>query len=241
MRSRPPRILVLQHMSACHPGIFRDLLRADGIAWDAVALDAGERIPDLAGYAALLAMGGPMDVWEEELHPWLRAEKAAIREAVAERGMPYLGICLGHQLLADALGGEVRPAARPEIGVFEVALNEQGQRHPLFDGLPAQASYLQWHAAEVVRAPAGAAVLARSSDCAVQAVAVGERAFGLQFHAEVDAATLAEWLAEPSAREALIQRLGEAGADRFAAEASAQMAALNRAARQLYLNFRALL
>ena len=241
MARRRPRILVLQHMSVCHPGIFRELLRADSTPWDAVALDAGEPIPDLAGYDGLLVMGGAMDVWQEAEHPWLRAEKAAIREAVLARGMPYLGICLGHQLLADALGGEVRLAPAPEIGVFEVALNDAGRRHPLFAGLPAQGRFLQWHAAEVVRPPAGAAVLAASASCAVQALACGERAFGLQFHAEVDAPTLAEWLADPVAQEALVLRLGADGPARFTDEVQAHMAHLNEMARRLYNNFSALL
>jgi len=236
-----PRLLVFQHGSGCHPGIFRDLLRADGIAWDAVALEAGEPIPDLEGYDALLVMGGPMDVWQEDLHPWLRAEKRAIREAVVERGLPYLGICLGHQLLAEALGGEVRPAATPEVGVFEVALSAGGQAHPLLTGLPAAGRYLQWHAAEVKGAPPGATVLASSNACAVQALAVGGRALGLQFHAEVDALTLADWLAAPSAAEDLVHHLGADGPARFVAEARAHMDRLNRAARRLYANFMALL
>ena len=207
-----------------------------------VALDAGEPIPELAGYDALLVMGGAMDVWQEAEHPWLRAEKRAIRAAVLEHGMPYLGICLGHQLLADALGGEVRPATSPEVGVFEVGLTDGRAR--AIRCSPAcrrRARFLQSHAAEVVRPPAGATVLASSDACAVQALAVGERALGLQFHAEVDAATLAEWLAEPDVREALVEALGADGPARFAAAAQAQMAELNAAARQLYVNFRALL
>jgi GMP synthase-like glutamine amidotransferase len=143
-------------MPAGHPGIFQDLLRRDGVGWQALRLDLGESIPDLAGFAALWVMGGPQDVWEEEEHPWLRAEKAAIREAVRVRRMPFLGICLGHQLLADALGGMVGKAAAAEIGVHEVALAAGAAGHPLLAGLPACGPVLQWHRAEVRRPPAGA-------------------------------------------------------------------------------------
>jgi GMP synthase-like glutamine amidotransferase len=230
-------VLVFQHMDAGHPGIFRDLLRRDGIAWQTLRLDLGEPIPDLAGFAALWVMGGPQDVWEEDEHPWLTLEKAAIREAVLARRMPFLGICLGHQLLADALGGRVGKAAAPEIGVYEVALADGAAGHPLLSGLPARGRFLQWHRAEVRRPPTGARVLAGSASCAIQALAVGERAFGLQGHVEVDAATLEEWLATPAAVAELERALGRDGPARFAADARAHMAACNRAARRLYANF----
>jgi GMP synthase-like glutamine amidotransferase len=239
--SRRPRVLVFQHMELAHPGIFRDCLRADGIEWSVVALEAGDAIPALEEYDGLLVMGGAQDVWQEAEHPWLRSEKQAIRKAVLEYGMPYLGICLGHQLLAAALGGEVQPAKNPEVGVFEVELTEAGRGHPLFAGLEPTPRFVQWHAAEVTTPPAGATVLASSSACAVQALAVGERAFGLQFHAEVDVPTLADWLSDPATTEALIRRLGTAGAARFPAEAHAQMPGLNAAARQIYTNFAPLL
>ena len=233
---REPRILVFQHMDAGHPGIFGEFLRQDGIAWQPVRLDRGEPIPDLAAFDALWVMGGPQDVWQEVEHPWLADEKAAIREAVLGRRMPYLGICLGHQLLADALGGRVEPAAEPEIGVFEVALCAGAARDPLFAGLPERVRFLQWHRAEVRRPPDGAKVLTTSPRCRVQAIGVGARAFGLQCHAEVDAATLDEWLGIPAAVADLQQALGSDGASRFAADARADMAACNRAARQIYAN-----
>lgn len=232
-----PRILVFQHIAVEHPGIFRDFLRRDGVSWQAVELDAGEPIPDLSGVDALWVMGGPMDVWEEEEHPWLAPEKAAIREAVRERGMPFLGVCLGHQLLADALGGEVGPSETPEIGMLEIELSAAGRQSPLFAGLPATARCLQWHSAEVKRLPRGAEILAASPACRVQAMAAGPRAFGIQYHVEITARTVADWGAVPAYKAALEGSLGADALPRFEAEARDHMAALNRSARLFYDNF----
>jgi GMP synthase-like glutamine amidotransferase len=231
-------LLVFQHVRAEHPGILRDFLRADGIPWRAVELDAGERIPDLGDFSALVVMGGPMDVWEEDLHPWLRDEKAAIREAVVERGMPVLGVCLGHQLLAEALGGEVGRAARPEVGFLEVELTEAGRRSDFLAGLPERITPLQWHGAEVKRLPAGAEALASSPVSAVQAFAVGDRALGLQFHVEITPATVGEWAVIPAYAAALEATLGAGAVARLEREAAQRMAASNRAARVVYDNFR---
>src|SRR5215470_17285074 len=142
------RFLVFQHIAIEHPGIFRDFMAADGITWDAVELDAGEEIPPLDRYDALWVMGGPMDVWEEDGHPWLAAEKRAIRAAV-ERELPFMGICLGHQLLGAAMGGRVAKAAQAEVGVLDVALTEAGRGDPLFQGMAPVFKALQWHGAEV--------------------------------------------------------------------------------------------
>ena len=231
-----PRVLVFEHMQAGHAGIFCDLLREQGIAWHSVRLDLGEPIPDLDEFDALWVMGGPMDVWQEAEHPWLVPEKAAIREAVVDRAMPYFGICLGHQLLADALGGVVQPAARPEVGVFEIARTPAGERHALLDGLPQRPRVLQWHTAEVVEPPDGAEVLASSPDCGVQAMAVGERALGLQFHLEIDHPTLDAWLSVSDNVAALIKRRGPDGARAFVEDAHAHMAEFNRSARALHAN-----
>ena len=227
-------------MPGGHPGLFRDLMQSDGIACREVRLDRGEPIPDLAAYDALIVMGGPMDVWEESEHPWLRNEKEAIREAVLGRDMAFLGICLGHQLLADALGGRVCPMAEPEIGPFKVEPSGDARRS-LLAGLAAPSRVLQWHAAEVERPPEGARILARSPGRAVQAMQVGERALGLQFHAEVTESLLDEWLAEPANADALTRHLGADGPDRFRAGARAHMAAFETVARRICDRFRTLL
>ncbi len=236
---RPPHILVFQHIDVEHPGIFRDFMAETGVTWQAVELDEGEAIPDLGRFDALWVMGGPMDVWQEDAHPWLAAEKAAIREAVAGRGMPYLGLCLGHQLLADALGGRVGPAAQPEIGIMEIVLTEAGRESAFLSGIPPVSRCLQWHSAEVVQAPEGAAILASSAACRVQTMAVGETAFSVQYHVELTATTVDDWAAEPAYQESLERTIGSDALPGFKAEAAANMAAFNRDARRLYDNFMA--
>lgn len=230
-------ILVLQHAEVEHPGIFREFLREDGHTWDAVELDKGESLPALDGYDALWVMGGPMDVWQEEQHPWLAEEKAFIREAVAERGLPFLGLCLGHQLLAEALGGSVGPSDAPEIGVMDVQLTEAGATGVLFDGLPEMFQTLQWHSAEVTQMPAGAACLATSPACAVQAMKWETRAFSAQFHLEVEADTVENWAQIPEYRAALEKALGPDGVAVMRQAVSQSLDKLNKAAERFYINW----
>jgi GMP synthase-like glutamine amidotransferase len=175
------RFLVFQHAAVEHPGVLRDFLRADCIPWDAIELDQGAAIPPLEGYDALMVLGGPMDVWQEDRHPWLALEKVAIRQWVNERRAPFLGVCLGHQLLADALGGKVGLMSEPEIGVLEVKLTDAGRSAPLFEGMPAAFPVLQWHSAEVSELPRHAVKLAESGQCAIQAFQIGEKAYGIQY------------------------------------------------------------
>jgi len=230
-------ILVLQHARVEHPGIFRDFLTEDGHTWDAIELDEGEALPGLEGYDALWVMGGPMDVWQEDAHPWLRAEKKLIREAVETRGLPYLGLCLGHQLLAEALGGTVGPSNVPEIGIMDVYLTEEGANGVWMDGLPDTFRTLQWHSAEVTTLPPGAQVLATSPDCAVQAMKWGTRAYSTQFHVELEADTIDNWAKIPEYAGALKQALGPDGAAVMKAAADTHMKAFNDMAERLYINW----
>jgi GMP synthase-like glutamine amidotransferase len=179
------------------------MLTDAGLSITAIELDEGEQIPALDPFDMLVAMGGPMDVWQESEHPWLVTEKAAIRHWVTELDRPYLGVCLGHQLLADALGGTVGPMEEPEIGVVEIQLTPKGLYDPVFGHLPEVIRGLQWHGAAVERPPPGAAVLAGNQHCAVQALRVGRRAWGVQFHVEVEASTIPKWAQVPEYEDAL--------------------------------------
>ena len=231
-----PRLLVFQHIAVEHPGILRDFLAADGIAWDVVELDCGEAIPALDAYDGLWVMGGPMDVWEEQRYPWLVQEKAAISEAVVERELAYFGLCLGHQLLAAALGGAVAKGTA-EVGVMAVELNAAGRDSPFYRDLPTTLKCLQWHGAEVTAAPPGARVLAQSPACANQTMAIGQRAFSAQFHIEVNTDTIAEWGSIPVYADALHAAMGADAVARLQAEVAAQMPNFNRYAKKLYDNW----
>lgn len=236
-------VLVLQHHAGEHAGSLRGFLDQDGHLWRALDLDAGgaDALPtETEGWDALLVLGGTMHVWEEDRHPWLRAEKILIRDWVRS-GRPYLGICLGHQLLAAALGGEVGLMRAPEIGVGRVALTPEGLRDPVLGGALGSVAppVLQWHHAEVARLPDGAVTLASNPACPVQAMRVGRAAWGVQFHPEVDARTLADWRAMPDYAADLNGSLGQAGRLRFEAEVDAATPGFERTARRLYDAFMA--
>ncbi len=235
------RILVLQHFVDEHPGVFRDFMREDGLTWDTVELDHGEPIPDLAAYDVMMVMGGPQDVWQEAQFPWLKTEKAAIRSFVTELKRPYLGICLGHQLLAEAVGGRVGPGRRPEVGVMTITQTEAGRSDPLFKGVPDPMAVLQWHGAEVQALPEGAVLLAGSDACPVQAFRYGDRAYGLQCHVEVTGETVANWVALPEYARALENVMGPGAVQRLDAEVAERLPTYNSVARSLYSNFKALL
>lgn len=139
--------------------------------------------PDLDEYQGLICLGGPPAPDSDE--QWMLDEMDLIREA-HDRDLPLIGICLGHQLIARALGGKVGKMAKPEWGFNMVDLTPQGQVEPMFGGIPWSTPRFQSHAYEVTELPEGATLLASNEHCKVQAFKAGQRTFGFQYHFEAD-------------------------------------------------------
>ncbi|HEY0275398.1 MAG TPA: type 1 glutamine amidotransferase [Paenirhodobacter sp.] len=235
------KIIVFQHLSVEHPGALRGFWDEAGHEWVPVELDAGEPIPDLESYNLLVAMGGPQDLWQKDDLPWMRAELAAIRKWVVDMGRPYLGICLGHQLLTEALGGQVTPMARPEVGLAEVWQTAAGRADPLFAGLPEKMLTFQWHGAEASVLPDGAVILAANAACPTQAIRWGRHAYGLQYHVEITPVTVSDWQDVPAYAASLEAALGAERACGLADEVTPRLPEFLTAARTLNTNFAAIL
>lgn len=231
------KFLVFQHLDIEHPGSLRDFWKKEGISWDTVELDEGDEIPGLDEYHALIVMGGPQMTWEEDIYPWLEKEKAAIAYWVRVLQKPFLGICLGHQLLASSLDGKVVLGETSEVGLASVELNAEGVNDPLFKGFDKKNTTFQWHSAEVSVLPSDALTLAFNDICPIQAFRVGQHAYGLQYHVEITEKTVLEWMAVPEYSKSLEESLGKTQADNLEAITLARLPEFYDSAKRLNDNF----
>jgi GMP synthase (glutamine-hydrolysing) len=187
------RALAIVHQPDAGPGVFADPF-AQRPDWELVEwLIAADPQPPLhpASADAVLTFGGAMHADQEASHGWLASEKELLRELLAAE-VPLLGVCLGAQLLAEAAGTRVRRAREPEIGWIDVEVGAEGAADPLIGALAPRFSAFEWHSYEIPL-PEGAVALARSENV-LQAFRIGERAWGIQFHAEVSAGDADSWI-----------------------------------------------
>ena len=192
MRAVRSRMLtVIQNDPEVPLGAFAGYLAEAGTPFTIVRPYAGEALPQAGDVSAVIVLGGAMGVHDAARHPFLDELKAFIR-ACAARNVPFLGICLGGQLLAAALGGDVTSDACGEKGTLTVRLTTEGEEDLLFAGIPEEFVTFQWHN-DCFAPPGGARLLATSPACPGQAFRFGFNAYGLQFHPEVDQAIVDCW------------------------------------------------
>ncbi len=198
-----PRVLVVQHQDDCPPALVGDWLVEAGCGLDVRRPYAGDDLPaDLRDHDVLLVLGGSMGANDDDTHAWLGDTKSLVRDA-AQRHTPTLGICLGHQLVAVALGGEVERNPRgQQLGLLPMGWTDEASRDDLMCTLVKTPRGVQWNDDIVTALPTGTVVLAQTERGEVQVARFGPTLWGVQLHPEVDAHILAEWAAEDPDRYA---------------------------------------
>ncbi len=237
------QVIVLQHIKIEDPGYIKDLMIKDGVNLTTIELDEGEKIPtDLNKFDAMFCMGGPMDTWMEKDYSWLVEEKKKIKEFVVELKKPYLGFCLGCQLLGEVVGGNVVKSKYPEIGMLNVNFSQNKKSDLLFSEFPEKITSLQWHSYEVqnLENNKNITLLASSPETKYQIFKYQEHAYGIQFHIEVKDTTVGEWGCVPEYKSALEKQLGDGALEKFDKEAKIHMSNMNKYSKILYQNFKKL-
>ena len=234
-------ILVLQHINIEDPGYIKDLMIKDGVNITTIELDEGEKIPNnLNFFDGMLCMGGPMDTWMEKDFPWLIEEKKKIKEFVVELNKPYLGFCLGCQLLGEAIGGKVVKTNNPEIGMLDVNFLDEKKKDILFADFPQKITSLQWHSYEVqeLEKNKDVTLIASSKETKYQIFRYKNNAYGIQFHIEIKDTTVNDWGCVPEYKSALENQLGQGALEKFDKDAKENMTNMNNYSKILYTNFK---
>ena len=234
------KIISLQHIAIEDPGTFKDFLLADGHELTTIQLDEGENIPsNLDEFDAMLCMGGPMDTFMEDEFNWLVGEKKAIGEYVLNLKKPFLGFCLGCQLLGEVLGGKVVQSNPPEIGVLDIDVSDQAITDPVFNFLPNKIKALQWHSYEVqgLESNPNINIIGSSPTTKYQIFGYNNHAYGIQFHLEIRKSTVDDWAAVPEYKNALEQSLGREALPHMKKEVNEEIDNMMAQCNQLYQNF----
>ncbi|MCF6149911.1 MAG: type 1 glutamine amidotransferase [Candidatus Kuenenia sp.] len=185
-------ILFIKHIDIEGPGTIEDFLEDNKVPYIITDLSNKDKLPELKkNFQMVVSLGGPMNVYEEEKYPFLAEENILLKEVV-KRDMPFLGVCLGSQLIVKAIGGTVSKNPLKEIGFYKVTINEDGLKDDLFKNFSGEITVYQWHG-DTFSIPEGGKRLATSELCENQTVKYGRNIYGVQFHIEVTRNMIAEW------------------------------------------------
>ena len=237
-------VIVLQHIKIEDPGYIKDLMLSDGVNLTTIELDEGEKIPNnLDKFDAMFCMGGPMDTWMEKKYPWLLDEKRKIKNFVVDLKKPFLGFCLGCQLLGEVVGGKVIKSDPAEIGIMNVNFLRDKQNDTLFSTFPEKIKALQWHSYEVkgLENNKDITLLASSPTTKYQIFKYQNHAYGIQFHIEVKDTTVNDWGCVVEYKTALEKQLGSGALEKFDKEAKLNMPQMNNCSKILYSKFKSLI
>jgi GMP synthase-like glutamine amidotransferase len=237
-------IIILQHIDIETPGYILDLMHQDNFNLTTIELDQGEKIPsNLNQFDGMFCMGGPMDTWMEKEYPWLIEEKNKIKEFVVNLEKPYLGFCLGCQLLGEILGGNVVKSTHPEIGILDILMDSRYSNDHLFGEFNSSFKALQWHSYEVqgLESNNNVTLLGSSPSTKYQIFKYKNHAYGIQFHIEIKDNTVSQWGCVPEYEKALEDSLGEGALEKFDQKAQDNMKTMNFNAEKLYNNFKKIL
>jgi GMP synthase (glutamine-hydrolysing) len=228
-------LVAIENQDIADLGIAEEVFRSEGVPVETVRAWKDEDLPELDEVSALVPLGGDMNVDEVDQYPYLEAEWSFLAEAV-DREVPVLGICLGGQLLARALGGRVHPADTPELGFVELRPTDAGRQDPVLSSLRDGDRMFQWHV-DVFELPDGAELLTTGDDVPNQAFRAGRRAWGLQFHPEVSAEELDRWLeAVPD-----VERTYGRPVEELREEIATELGPMHERSRELFRRFARLL
>lgn len=202
------KILIIKNVESEGPGLIEDTLHPDGWELETIELEKGEVLPeDLREIAAVIILGGPMNVYEIDKFPFLNDEERLIRKALFEE-IPFLGICLGAQLLAKTCGVKVYKSPEKEIGWYTVKTTSGGKKDILFRDVPERMVAFQWHE-DTFEIPDGSILLATGKPCKNQAFKIGSNAYGLQFHIEVTPDMVQRWMKDEKDENAAKKALSD--------------------------------
>ena len=231
-----PKLLVFQHVPHEILGTLHPMLRDAGFRIRYVNFGRSNyKIPRLRNYDGLVVLGGPMNVDETEEYPYLVPETESIREFI-EMDAPVLGVCLGSQLIAKALGARVKKNPEKEIGWYDVSPTEEGGEDRLMGAFGAVEKVFQWHG-DTFEIPSGAVHLATSPACANQAFRSGDKVYGFQFHLEVDAPMIERWLVTPVNKKEIEELGGKINPDIIRSETPKYIDALSDLSKRTFGGF----
>ena len=234
-------IIILQHIKIEDPGYIKDLMLKDNCKLTTIELDEGEKIPkNLSKFDGMFCMGGPMDTWMESKYPWLIEEKKTIKEFVVDLNKPFLGFCLGCQLLGEVVGGKVVKSNPAEIGMLDINFSNEAKKDDIFALFPSKLKALQWHSYEVqnIQNIEDVKILASSQTTEIQIFKYKNHAYGIQFHIEAKSNTVNQWGCVPEYKKALENALGKGALKKFDTQVKENLEEMNLYSTSLYNSFK---